>query len=63
MFGGKKIDRGALYLTSIDLRVVKKIKKIAKANGVSTWKIVEILLTEALGIDTDDKKGTSKYFK
>lgn len=53
----------ALYAKKVDIRTMEKIDKIVEKLDVSKWAVIDKLLSEALGIKTNNSLDLSKYLK
>lgn len=53
----------ALYAKKVDVKTMDKINKIVEKLDVSKWSVIDKLLSEALGIKTNNPLDLSKFTK
>ena len=46
----KLIERRPIYFTNLSLEVIKRLKKISKAQKLPIWRIAEEILAKALKV-------------
>jgi len=53
----------ALYSKKVDVKTIDKIDKIVKKLDISKWIVIDKLLSEALGIKTNNALDLKKWLK
>lgn len=59
----KKKTHKPLYAKKVDMKTYKKIDSIVEALDVSKWVVIDKILSEALGIKTNNPIDLSKWLK